>query len=203
MQFKDHLLVRAMHSSSVLAIPTFCSQQLNCSIQAQLDLRTEHSNIQRFRENFRSDSSVVFPGVFNGMCTDSCLVETWEEGEGLRDFFIRIDRATQKLPPSNQHNCGKLDPQRGQSSAVSPERLSATQIPQQLSTSDRLDLMSSDDIIQLSHELGIVGAKAFLKMLVRDNFVHVSQSAARHSDFTHVCCFHLTIIPRLIYIPVT
>lgn len=148
--------------------------------QAQLDLSVEHSNIQRFRTNFSSDSTVVFPTVFKGLCTKSCLVQTWEEGEGLRDFFLRIDRAalTQLNPAPEMH---------AQRAAAASPHLTH----QQPSTSDILNCMSSEEILQLSRELGIVGAQAFLKMLIRDNFVHVSRHVTiiHHSlvlDDTHI-----------------
>jgi hypothetical protein len=71
----------------------------------------------------------------------------------LRDFFLRIDRASQEQSHSTQ--------------------TSSPQMPLQPSTSDLLDRMSAGEILQLSSELGVAGASAFLKMLVRDNFVHV------------------------------
>ena len=132
--------------------------------QAQLDLSVEHSNIQRFRANFRSDSTVVFPTVFDGLCTDSCLVETWEEGESLRNFFFRVDAASL----AQSHPTLDFHPNRSRSS-LSPL------LHKQPSTSELLDRMSANEIIQLSRDLGVAGAQAFLKMLVRDNFVHVRQ----------------------------
>jgi hypothetical protein len=155
-------------------------------LQAQLDLRIEHSNIQRFRENFRHDSCVVFPAVFDGLCTSSCLVETWEEGEGLRDFFLRIDRANPSSPQSKQRDV--LDLLAEKSVAPSPlrtslpETLSLHPPQQEMRTSRLLDLMSAEEILELSQQLGIVGANAFLKMLVRDNFVHVRQQ--QHCKFS-------------------
>ena len=155
-------------------------------LQAQLDLRVEHSNIQRFRNNFRHDSCVVFPAVFDGLCTSSCLVETWEEGEGLREFFLRIDRANPSSPQPKQRDV--LDLHAEKSVAPSPPhtplpRTSSLHNPhQELRTSRLLDLMSAEEILELSQQLGIVGANAFLKMLVRDNFVHVRRQ--QHCKFS-------------------
>ena len=155
-------------------------------LQAQLDLRIEHSNIQRFRENFRHDSCVVFPAVFDGLCTSSCMVETWEEGEGLREFFLRIDRANHSSPQSKQRDV--LDLLAEKSVAPSPLRTSLPEtlslhLPQQeMRTSRLLDLMSAEEILELSKQLGIVGANAFLQRLVRDNFVHVRQQ--QHCKFS-------------------
>jgi predicted unusual protein kinase regulating ubiquinone biosynthesis (AarF/ABC1/UbiB family) len=140
-------------------------------MQAQLDLSVEHSNIQRFTANFLSDPTVAFPTVFHGLCTDSCLVETWEEGESLRDFFFRVDAATlaQSHPTLDFHRHRS----RSQLSPLLREKRSTTEL---------LDRMSADEILQLSRDLGVAGAQAFLKMLIRDNFVHVRQPL--HCIFT-------------------
>ncbi len=83
----------------------------------------------------------------------------------MRTFFSRIERATQTQSHEN------IEPHHQR-----PPALSSTLTIQQPSTSDLLDRMSADQVLQLSRALGTAGARAFLKMLIRDNFVHVSSS---------------------------
>jgi hypothetical protein len=150
-QFKEHLLV------SIFCFRFSLSSQ---TLQSQLDLTIEHANIKRFRENFCDDPVVVFPAVFDGLCSKTCMLQTLEEGEPLKEFLARVDRATSADALS--------------SLTFRHPHSDSLNLPQQPSSSQLLDRMSAADVVKLSRELGFVGARAFIKMLVQHNFVHVS-----------------------------
>lgn len=44
----------------------------------QLDLRQEARSLERFRHNFKDDSSLVFPGPVHPWVTESVLVEEFK-----------------------------------------------------------------------------------------------------------------------------
>lgn len=48
------------------------------TIVIQVDMRIEAINIQRFKRNFQSHSSVVFPTVMDCFVRQSVLIETFE-----------------------------------------------------------------------------------------------------------------------------
>ncbi len=107
----------------------------------------------------------------------------------MRDFFIRIDRATL----AQSHHDIEFYPQL-------PHAPSSSQSHQQPTTANILDRMSADEILQLSRALGTAGAQAFLKMLVRDNFVHVS---SLYMLIAHAFLPSSLVFFRLIYTPAT
>ncbi|KAH8608063.1 putative ABC1 family [Trypanosoma vivax] len=53
---------------------------------SQLDLRTECENLQQFAFNFRDFPGVVFPRPLPSLCTQDVLVETFEEGQSLKEI---------------------------------------------------------------------------------------------------------------------
>jgi aarF domain-containing kinase len=64
-----------------------CVEEFAALMYAQLDLRVEARNLQRFRENFRNDASIGFPNPIEGWVSESCLVETFEEGQLIGDWL--------------------------------------------------------------------------------------------------------------------
>lgn len=56
-------------------------------METQLDLRREARNLERFREDFRDDPSLVFPSPMYPWVSDSVLVEDFKEGEPISTFF--------------------------------------------------------------------------------------------------------------------
>ena len=61
-------------------------------LEAQLDLRTEAANLVRFRQNFSSDETVLFPRPELRLCGRSVLVEDWVEGDSIQNFLSTTDR---------------------------------------------------------------------------------------------------------------
>ncbi|CAM9437900.1 unnamed protein product, partial [Sphacelaria rigidula] len=56
-------------------------------MESQLDLRQEARNLERFREDFRGDPSLVFPRPVHPWVADSVLVEDFKEGQPISMFF--------------------------------------------------------------------------------------------------------------------
>jgi hypothetical protein len=108
------------------------------------------------------------------------------------DFFSRIDRARLASSLAIYTNYDELNLHAGHSRSPSslqnssPKTALSNTLPPP-NTSQLLDRMTADEILQLSQKLGTVGASAFLKMLIRDNFVHVSQP--KQCDLTSLAHF--------------
>jgi len=54
---------------------------------SQLDMRTEANNLNRFNENFRHNPHIVFPKPYDDFVTRDILVESFEEGVSISEFF--------------------------------------------------------------------------------------------------------------------
>jgi len=54
---------------------------------SQMDLRTEAENLRRFNENFKDNPLVEFPKPYEGYVTRDILIESFEEGVFISEFF--------------------------------------------------------------------------------------------------------------------
>jgi len=54
---------------------------------SQMDLRNEADNLKRFNENFKDNPLVDFPKPYEGYVTRDILIESFEEGEFISEFF--------------------------------------------------------------------------------------------------------------------
>merc|ERR1719184_124478 len=62
-------------------------QEFEIMMVSQMDLRTEADNLVRFNENFKNNSQIEFPKPYVGYVTKDVLIETFEEGVFISDFF--------------------------------------------------------------------------------------------------------------------
>ncbi len=66
--------------------PVASARQFCDAINRQLDFRREAANNLRFRANFAGESYVVFPRVFENLCSERVLTMEFVEGYRERDF---------------------------------------------------------------------------------------------------------------------
>ena len=95
----DLALMRFVASSLTSLFPSLAWLNLEAAVtefqtllEAQLDLRTEAANLVRFRQNFSSDETVLFPRPELRLCGRSVLVEDWVEGDSIQNFLSTTDR---------------------------------------------------------------------------------------------------------------
>lgn len=55
-------------------------EEFNVIMSAQIDLRREAENLERFRENFRDDPCVTFPKPYTEMSSENVLIEAFSPG---------------------------------------------------------------------------------------------------------------------------
>jgi len=75
---KDYLHWSGVHSSL---------QEFQTMMVSQMDLRTEADNLRRFNENFKDNPQIEFPKPYEGYVTRDILVESFEEGVFISEFF--------------------------------------------------------------------------------------------------------------------
>lgn len=57
------------------------------SMKEQIDLRVEANNLQKFKQNFKGIHNINFPTPITKLCHPLVLVETWEEGIPIKNFY--------------------------------------------------------------------------------------------------------------------
>eukprot|EP00930_Biecheleria_cincta_P072623 TRINITY_DN59991_c0_g1_i1.p1 TRINITY_DN59991_c0_g1~~TRINITY_DN59991_c0_g1_i1.p1 ORF type:complete len:585 (-),score=92.05 TRINITY_DN59991_c0_g1_i1:173-1927(-) len=60
-------------------------------IQAQMDFMREAWNLQRFEQNFKTETSIQFPKVSAKLVTSEVLVETWADGTLISEIMEDFD----------------------------------------------------------------------------------------------------------------
>ena len=53
----------------------------------QIDLKSESDNLMRFKKNFAAIEGVSFPSPCAAFCHSAVMVESWEEGIPISEFF--------------------------------------------------------------------------------------------------------------------
>lgn len=67
-------------------------------MKEQIDLRVEANNLSKFIQNFKGINIVSFPQPITKLCHPLVLVETWEEGIPIKNFFHHNqDQSNSKL----------------------------------------------------------------------------------------------------------
>lgn len=56
-------------------------------MESQLDLRREAGNLERFRQDFENDATLVFPRPLHPWVTENVLVEEFKEGDPISAYF--------------------------------------------------------------------------------------------------------------------
>jgi ubiquinone biosynthesis protein len=69
------------------AVQTFCA-----AVEHQIDLRNEADHNRRFRANFRDESELHFPALFEHACSDEVLTMEFVDAQGEQELFAnRVD----------------------------------------------------------------------------------------------------------------
>jgi len=62
-------------------------QEFEHMMISQMDLRTEAANLKRFNENFEDNPQIEFPKPYDGYVTRDILIESFEQGEFISEYF--------------------------------------------------------------------------------------------------------------------
>lgn len=84
-----HFINLGSYFNSMFSVP-FAREEFVKLLQKQVDLTCEACNLQKFSDNFASETkagSVVFPSFSRKLLSPSVLVEGWAQGEVLGEFF--------------------------------------------------------------------------------------------------------------------
>lgn len=73
----------------VLNLPNMCIQ-FSKTMLYQCDLRNEANNLEKFRKNFEGDKYISFPKPYTNYCTETVLVESFENGKLLSYYLENI-----------------------------------------------------------------------------------------------------------------
>jgi ubiquinone biosynthesis protein len=72
--------------SMKLVSPVESARQFCTAINRQLDFRIEANNNRRFRENFKDEHDVVFPALYDELCSERVLTMNFLRGYREREF---------------------------------------------------------------------------------------------------------------------
>lgn len=99
-----YLIKLAANTVQIGAIPNVkymgivdAMDQFKLNMLAQLDMRLEADHLYTFRYNFRNFPNVTFPAPIENLTSDAVLVETFEKGESISNYFGRNDIVSKKL----------------------------------------------------------------------------------------------------------
>jgi len=62
-------------------------QEFESMMVSQMDLSTEADNLKRFNDNFKHNPQIVFPRPYDNFVTRDILVESFEEGVPISEYF--------------------------------------------------------------------------------------------------------------------